>query len=274
LQAIGFLGPEGTHTQQAALNYTVDHPAKLSAFPGLSALLQAVQSGALDAAVIPIENSLEGAVNLSLDLLAWEVDLLIIAEIVLPISHCLLVNEGTTMEALQTLFTHPQASGQCRKFLEQELPQVSVSHSLSTAEGARLAKAGGTQCAAIAPRQAGELYGMQILRDNIQDQDNNFTRFAVIGNKTPISTGRDKTSLVFSTDHHPGSLYRILDIFSLWNLNMTKIESRPARSKLGTYIFFIDLEGHVSDHDMMDALTMVQRKTTFYKFLGSYPQAE
>jgi prephenate dehydratase len=175
---------------------------------------------------------------------------------------------------LQTLFTHPQASGQCRKFLEQELPQVSVSHSLSTAEGARLAKAGGTQCAAIAPRQAGELYGMQILRDNIQDQDNNFTRFAVIGNKTPISTGRDKTSLVFSTDHHPGSLYRILDIFSLWNLNMTKIESRPARSKLGTYIFFIDLEGHVSDHDMMDALTMVQRKTTFYKFLGSYPQAE
>ncbi len=273
MRKIGFLGPEGTFTQQAALTYAKDNPGELVSFSSIPELLAAVQKNQVDFGVIPIENSLEGAVNTSLDILAWEVDLLIQAEITLPISHNLLINPGANWQSITKIYTHPQASAQCRKFLENELPKAEVHFTYSTAEGAKLVKEKGSHCGAIAPLQSAVIFQLDAARKNIQDTDNNCTRFVLVGTSETKPTGRDKTSIVFSTEHKPGSLYRVLDIFSLWDINMSKIESRPAREKLGTYIFFVDIEGHSADSDMADALTMIRRKTTFYKFLGSYPRA-
>jgi prephenate dehydratase len=134
----------------------------------------------------------------------------------------------------------------------------------------RVIEADGTY-AAITSRTAAKINGLDILENNIQDMENNHTRFIVISKQMGERTGSDKTSIVFSTDNKPGSLYRILDIFSLWDINMSRIESRPSKNALGQYIFFIDIDGHIEDQDVYDALIMVQRKTSFYRFIGSYP---
>ncbi|HWJ02809.1 MAG TPA: prephenate dehydratase [Verrucomicrobiae bacterium] len=270
MQKIGYLGPEGTFSQQAAQRYA-QGKGTLVAGPTIKDVLKQVQAGTLDLAVIPMENSLEGAVNQSLDILAWEVDLNIQGELTLPVKHNLIVNKGDDWRQLHTIYTHPQAGGQCRKFLETELPAARIQFTYSTAEGAHIAKQNNIGFGAIAPAQAAELFGLQVAVSNIQDADNNCTRFAAVGKGAAKPSGKDKTSIIFSTDHKPGSLYRVLDIFSLWDINMTKIESRPAREQLGSYIFFVDIEGHVDNLDVADALTMVRRKTTFFKFLGSYP---
>jgi len=145
----------------------------------------------------------------------------------------------------------------------------------SNSEGAKQAKEVGITAGAIGPEHAAEIFGLEVVLRDIQDKNSNFTRFVVVGKKLADATSvQNRTSIVFSTEHKPGSLACILDIFSLWDINMSKIESRPSRGKLGRYIFFIDIEGHMLDQDVRDALTMVKRKTTFYKFLGSYPRAD
>jgi prephenate dehydratase len=141
----------------------------------------------------------------------------------------------------------------------------------STAAAAEEVAAGTGETAAIASKTAADVYGLEVIKENIQDNDNNYTRFIVIAKSDAARTGSDKTSLVFSTEDTPGSLYRVLDIFNLWGINMTRIESRPAKNKLGRYVFFVDLEGHREDDDLRDALTMVKRKTSFLRVLGSYP---
>jgi prephenate dehydratase len=275
MQKIGFLGPEGTFSQRAALIYINDMHAELVGMPSIREILIAVQHGKLDLAVIPYENSLEGPVNVVLDILAWEVDLHIINELILPISQTLMINPGARWQDITEVFTHPQSAGQCRRFLETQLPQAELHFTNSNSEGANLANKNGITAGAIGPEQAAEIFGLEVALRDIQDNSNNFTRFVVIG-KNPVHSLADqnKTSIVFSTEHKPGSLACILNIFSLWDINMSKIESRPSRGKLGRYIFFIDIEGHMTDPDVRDALTMVKRKTTFYKFLGSYPRVE
>ncbi len=270
MQKIGFLGPPGTFSQQAALIYTRNNPSELISFPTIAEALIAVQQRQLDAAVVPMENSLEGSVNVTLDLLAWEVDLAITAELILPISHNLLITPGAKWREVKQVFTHPQAAGQCRKFLARELPGAEIHLTYSTAEGAQLAKAAGSFTAAIAPHQAADIFELEAARQDIQDSSDNYTRFIVAGAGETSPSGSDKTSIVFSTKHRPGSLYRVLDIFNIWDINMNRIESRPARGKLGEYIFFVDLDGHAQEPELADALTMVRRKTTFFKFLGSY----
>ena len=269
------LGPEGNFSQSAALMYTSQNQAELVGLPSLREIMLAVQQGELDLAVVPFENSLEGSVNVVLDILAWEVDLLIIDELILPISQTLMVTPGAKWQDITEVFTHPQSAGQCRLFLETKLPQAKLYLTNSNSEGANQAKMQGITAGAIGPEQAAEIFGLEVVLRDIQDKDNNFTRFVVVGKNSAQSTAaKNKTSIVFSTEHKPGSLSCILNIFSLWDINMSKIESRPSRGKLGRYIFFIDIEGHMIDPDVRDALTMVKRKTTFYKFLGSYPRAD
>lgn len=272
---IGYLGPEGTFTQRAAQIYTSNKHAELVGFPSIRETLLAVQEGELNMAVIPFENSLEGSVNVVLDILALEVDLFITDELILPISQTLMITPGARWQDITEVFTHPQSAGQCRLFLETQLPQAKLHLTNSNSEGAIQAKKNGMTAGAIGPEQAAEIFGLEVVFKDIQDKDNNFTRFIVVGkNSAHYISDQNKTSIVFSTEHKPGSLSCILDIFSLWNINMSKIESRPSRGKLGTYIFFIDIEGHMTNPDVRDALTMIQRKTTFYKFLGSYPRAD
>lgn len=275
MSKIGFLGPEGNFTHRAALIYTSNKVAELVGLPSIRETILAVQHGELDLAVIPFENSLEGAVPIVLDVLAWEVDLQIIEELILPISQTLMIAPGVRWQDITEVYTHPQSAGQCRLFLERNLPQAKLYLTNSNAEGAKQAKMKGITAGAIGPEQAADIFGLEVVMRDIQDKDNNFTRFVVVGkNISPATEEQNKTSIVFSTEHKPGGLACILDILSLWDINLSKIESRPSRGKFGRYIFFIDIEGHVTNPDVRDALTMVKRKTTFYKFLGSYPRVE
>lgn len=242
-------------------------------FNSISDMFFSIKKGEINEAIVPIENSIEGAVNETLDLLASDMDLSIKGEVIIPIRQNLLVREGTYIDNIEYILSHPQPVGQCRGFITSKLPNTEIKLVYSTARAAEIVSGGeyGLKAAAIGSFIAAEVYGLKILAENIQDNDNNFTRFVIISDKDSERTGNDKTSLVFSTEDKPGSLYRILEIFNLWDINMTRIESRPAKKQLGQYIFFVDIEGHREDEDVRDALMMVKRKTSFFRLLGSYP---
>ena len=203
--------------------------------------------------------------------MAADVELKIKKELVIQVRQNLLVKKGITEEKIKFVLSHPQPIGQCRKYLTTNLAHAQVRLVYSTAAAAEEVAAGDGECAAIGSAAAAEVYGLEIAAANIQDGDNNLTRFVVISREDSVQTGNDRTSIVFSTENKPGSLYSILDIFNLWDINLLRIESRPAKYQLGRYIFFVDIEGHKEDGDVRDALTMVKRKTSFFKFLGSYP---
>ncbi len=271
----GFLGPKGTFSQEAMTVYTKEDSEYTGIdYSTMTDLIMAVSKGEIDEAVVPIENSLEGAVSVTLDMLATELDIKIKAEVIIPISQNLLIKRGTRIENIKYILSHPQAVGQCRKYIDSTFPDAMIKYLYSTAEAAKEVARGMADMAAIGSKAAAAVYELEILRESIQDNNNNLTRFIVISKKEAQKSEKNKTSIVFSTENRPGSLYRILDIFSLWDINMTRIESRPAKNKLGRYIFFVDIEGHIEDEDVRDALTMVKRKTSFYKFLGSYPEFE
>ncbi|MBZ4646732.1 MAG: prephenate dehydratase [Petroclostridium sp.] len=266
---IGYLGPRGTFSQQAAEIYVKGMEAEIAQYTNIAELILAVNDRKVDEAVVPIENSIEGAVNTTLDMLAWDVDLTIKKEIVIPITHNLMVRkEGSN---ISLILSHPQAIGQCREFLNRHFPNTPVQYTYSTAQAAQQVASANEGWAAIAAQKAAEEYDLKIIYESIQDTDSNVTRFIVLSHQCSEKTGSDKTSIIFSTDNKPGSLYRILQILNLWDINMTKIESRPAKNSLGNYIFFVDIEGHWQDDDVRDALTMIKRKTSFFKMLGSYP---
>lgn len=269
---IGFLGPKGTFSHEALEKY-IGNSSKYSAcdYNSIPEIIFAVNSGEIDEAIVPIENSLEGAVSATLDILASDVDLKIKAEVVIAVRQNLIVKQGTVPENIRLILSHPQPIGQCRKYITANFPNAEIRFVYSTAGAAEEVAKGDGTCAAIGSSTAARVYGLDILAGGIQDGTNNFTRFVIISNNDSPRTGNDKTSIVFSTDDKPGSLYRILDIFSLWDINMSRIESRPAKNELGKYIFFVDVSGHRENQDLKDALTMIKRKTSFYKSLGSYP---
>lgn len=268
---IGYLGPAGTFSHEALIKHIKQIPHAAQAFQSIPDIFAAVQEGRLDEAIVPIENSIEGAVNATMDMLAHEAELMIKAELVIPVREHLLVKPGADLARVRYVLSHPQPLGQCRMFLSSEMPGAIAKAVSSTAAAAQEVAAGGDDMAAIASAAAAEVYGLEVAIRDIQDNDNNHTRFVVISKMDAVRTGLDKTSVIFSTEDEPGSLYRVLDIFNLWDINMTRIESRPARNRLGRYIFFVDLMGHRQDDDMKDALTMISRKTSFLKILGSYP---
>jgi prephenate dehydratase len=223
---IAFFGPAGTYTEEAALRY--DSAADLQPFPTIAAVGQAVSSGVTEEGVVPIENSLEGSVTYTLDLLISQSGLSICKEIVLPIDHYLMAKPGTSMGDIQVVFSHPQALGQCRNFLERRLPQAQQTASLSTVAAVVDMKASPVPAAAIAPRRAAELHEAEIIARSIQDYPNNVTRFVVLARADHPPTGRDKTSICFSFDQDaPSLLYHALGEFAQRDINLAKVESRP-----------------------------------------------
>jgi prephenate dehydratase len=270
VKRIAFLGPVGTYTEEAALQY--DPQADLQAFPTIAAVGRAVSSGVTDEGVTPIENSLEGSVTYTLDLLISQSDLSIYKEIVLPIEHYLMAKPETRAPDIQVIFSHPQALAQCRNFLEQCFPNAQQTASLSTVTAVADMKSSSIPAAAIAPKRAAQLHSVAIIGQNIQDNPNNVTRFVVLSRGDHLPTGRDKTSICFSFHQDaPGVLYDALGEFARRNINLAKIESRPTKESLGQYIFLIDCEGHREDSVLKEALSALSRRVNMLKVLGSYP---
>ena len=271
VKRIAFLGPVGTYTEEAALQY--DPQADLQAFPTIAAVGRAVSSGVTDEGVTPIENSLEGSVTYTLDLLISQSDLSIYKEIVLPIEHYLMAKPETRAPDIQVIFSHPQALAQCRNFLEQCFPNAQQTASLSTVTAVADMKSSSIPAAAIAPKRAAQLHSVPIIGQNIQDNPNNVTRFVVLSRGDHLPTGRDKTSICFSFHQDaPGVLYDALGEFARRNINLAKIESRPTKESLGQYIFLIDCEGHREDSVLKEALSALSRRVNMLKVLGSYPR--
>ena len=268
---IGYLGPKGTFSHEALKKYAGSTPYVGMDFQSIPEIFEAVGNDLLDEAIVPVENSIEGAVSATMDILAHESGLMVKAELILPVRENLLVKSGTRISDIKYVLSHPQPLGQCRKFLSEHLPHALTKTVYSTSAAAEEVMNGSGDLAAIGSAAAAEVYGLEIAMADIHDNDNNQTRFFIIGRTDAARTGNDKTSIVFSTEDKPGSLYRILEIFNLWDINMTRIESRPAKNMLGRYIFFVDIAGHRKDENVKDALTMVGKKTSFLKILGSYP---
>jgi prephenate dehydratase len=268
---IGYLGPAGTFTEEAALLY--DDSAQLIPFPSIPAVATAVVSGMVDEGVVAIENSIEGSVTDTLDLLIRESNLAIRQEIVLPIRHYLLVKPGTTAEKIKVIYSHPQALAQCRGFLERCFPKARMEGALSTAAGVQEVKKGDGVVAAVATRRAADIYQVEVLARDIQETSTNVTRFVVLSSADHEPTGLDRTSLCFSfASDKPGLLVEVLGEFARRNINLAKIESRPSKESLGQYIFLVDLDGHRKQSPVKDALETVERVTSRLHIFGSYPK--
>jgi prephenate dehydratase len=267
---LAYLGPPGTFSEQAALLH--DPQAQLLPFSSVAAVAAAVDSGMADEGVAAIENSLEGSVNETLDILIHESGLSICRELVLPIEHCLLAAPGTPSPDVRVIYSHPQALGQCRRFLERCFPKAQLEAALSTTAAVEqmLSQEG---AAAIGTQRAAEIYGAQVLARGIQDNPSNKTRFVVMTPHDCPPTGRDKTSIAFTVAHdRPGTLVNVLHEFSDRQINLTKIESRPSKEELGVYIFLVDMDGHRADPAVAEALERVREQAFFFKVFGSYPR--
>lgn len=262
---VGFLGPSGTYAEEAASTLN----GQLIAFNSIMEVMEAVKLKEVNLGVIPIENSIEGPVCLTLDLLVHDYDLKIRGEIILPVSHKLLLNPGSSIEEIDTVYSHAQALSQCRKFIENmDAKPVATP---STSGAAEMIK-GKKNAAAIGTERAANLYGLKIAANDIQDYTDNSTRFVVVAQQDHEPTGNDKTSIVFSLcEDKPGGLYDVLGAFCKCNINLTKIESRPSKKKLGNYIFFVDFQGHRADKEVKNILNNIKNKISYVKILGSYP---
>ena len=263
---ISFLGPKGTFTHQAA-NILGD---ELLPYCTIPAVMESVFNEESSMGVVPIENSIEGPVGITLDSLAHNFDLKIFKEIIIPINQNLIVNPETKLEDIKDVYSHSQAISQCSEFISKN--NLQPHYSVSTARAAKDIIGDKTK-AAIGNANVVDLYDLEILKSNIQDTDNNKTRFVVLSKKQHKPTGRDKTSIIFSIyEDRPGSLYKILGIFEKDNVNLTKIESRPSKEALGKYLFFVDFYGHVDDELTQNILSEIKNNTYFFKILGSYPE--
>ena len=268
---IAFLGPAGTFSEEAALRH--DPTADLEPFPSIAAVAMAVASGIAEEGVAPIENSLEGSVTYTLDILIQEARLFICRELVLRIEHCMLAKPGTRASDIRTIYSHPQALAQCREFLERCFPKAQLVASLSTVAAVEDMKESSGGAAAISPERAAGLYGMELLARGIQDNSSNATRFVVLATADHSPTARDKTSLCFVfDDDKPGLLYSAMGEFARRNINLAKVESRPTKQSLGQYIFLIDCDGHREDALVKEAIEAVRSQTSMLRIFGSYPR--
>ena len=271
---LAFLGPEGTFTSQAASKAAPD--AERLPLPTISEVVTAVRNGDAVLGVVPIENSIEGSVNLTLDELAFgPPGAYIRREITIPIAMNLLAKPGTALDDITVVRSQPHALAQCRNWLTRHVPDTRLEAATSTAEAAKQAAAADGTLAALGPAVAAQRFGLEILAGDIQDFGGNTTRFVVLGRSMAPPSGTDKTSLVvFFGEDRPGLLLRILDEFALRGINLTKIESRPTKQALGEYCIFIDCAGHVSDARVGEALRSVHRHAAEVRVLGSYARAD
>lgn len=267
--SVAYLGPAGTFTEAAALKRFGSAIQKLPCAT-IDEVFHATESGAAHYGVIPVENSTEGAVGRTLDLLLQS-PLRVCGEVLLPVHQCLLSNEAQ-LDKIESVYSHPQSLGQCQSWLNANLPNAARVPVASNGEAARLA-AEKPHSAAIAGSQAAERFAVVVRAENIEDDPRNTTRFLVIGNQDVAPSGKDKTSLVMSAANRPGAVHELLAPLAQYGVSMTKLESRPARSGLWEYVFFLDIEGHQRDEKVATALTGLKQVAAFVKVLGSYPAA-
>ncbi len=274
---IAYLGPVGTFSEEAARAYgeTTGDACTTLPCPSFPAVVQMVETGAATDAVLPFENSLEGAVNANLDILIHETPLRIRGEVILPVRQFLWGTPGTEITQVRRVVSHPQALGQCRRYLERLSPEIATIAALSTAGAVEtVVREGGTDAAAIAGPRAGEVYGAALLAADIQDESRNFTRFIALGESDAPPTGHDKTTLVFTVQQNvPGSLQAALAELAHHDIQLFHIESRPQRERMGEYYFLIEFEGHRQDEMVAAALDRLRERADTVTVFGSYPTA-
>lgn len=268
--AVAFQGEPGAYSEEAALSFfgktTRGVPCE-----SLDEVFEAVETEEVPFAVVPVENSLEGSITRAYDLLL-DSPLMVCGEAELRVSHCLIAIEGASLETIKSVHSHPQALGQCRRFLTHL--KCEVVPASDTAGSVRMIKdQGRLDCAAVASARAAEIYGMKIIAREIEDNPQNFTRFFVLSKEDRPPAGNDKTSIVFSLRHKPGSLYDALREFATRNINLTKLESRPTRHQPWEYNFYMDFAGHREEKEVGEALKALAEHAVFVRVLGSYPKA-
>lgn len=271
---VGFLGPEGTFTEEALLSVIPKKGRKFIPFSTEADVIQAVDKGLIDKGIVPIENSIEGPVNVTLDMLAFEANVYIEKEISQPVRQNLIARKGVRQKDIKIVYSHPQATAQCRNFISKNLPRAQFIATNSTGEAVKKAAENTTEpVAAIGSKLASEIYGLNILATDIEDYRENVTRFVLLGKGISKRTGHDKTSIVCTIhEDRPGALLQILQEFAYRYINLTKIASRPTKKELGRYVFFIDMEGHINDTIIEETIKCLRCKIKSVKFLGSYPR--
>ncbi len=275
VRRVAYLGPMGTFSEEAATMYATEQgdAFQMIPFPSFPAVAQAVETGVATDGVLPFENSLEGAVSATLDILIHDTPLRIRGEAILPVRHFLLGKPGSEITGITRVISHPQALGQCRRFLDRLLPGVSTVAALSTAGAVEQIMRDDTlDQAAIGTLRAGNLFGATTLATDIQDEKRNFTRFIVLSHTDHPPTGHDKTSLVFTTQRNiPGSLQACLAELAHSQIQLIHIESRPQKMTMGEYYFLIEFEGHREDPVIAEALDRLRSRADIVTIFGSYP---
>lgn len=270
---LGYLGPAGTYSEEAAYKYSPE--AEMVAYPSIPAVVAAVEKREIDQCVVPIENSLYGAITDVLDFLVRTDDIFIAGELAVPIDHCLMVKPGTALADISVVFSHPQSIGQSRRYLESALAHAQVVASLSNAQAVIDMQESEATAGAIGPGRAAEIYGAEIIARAIQDNPNNYTRFVVLDDSDRPPTGHDMTSVAFQfSGDEPGLLYRALGVLTENSINMVKIESRPTGERLGRYTFLIDMEVHRADPVGVATIEKLSEISSWFKVFGSYPRME
>jgi len=264
---VSFQGEPGAYSEEAAINFFGSN-VNLIPLPYLSDVFKSVEKGEVEFAVVPIENTLEGSVSETYDLLI-RTNVKIVGEEILRIKHCFMAYQGVKIEDIREVWSHPQALSQCRNFIEKmRLKPVPYYDTAGSAKS--IAEGKITYAGAIASCRAAQHYGLNVLAEGVEDSPNNFTRFIVIGREPTKEGQRGKTSIIFSVNHVPGALYRALRSFAENNINMTKIESRPTKEKPWEYYFFVDFIGSEEDSNVKKALEQLKKEAAFIKVLGSY----
>ena len=270
MTTVAFQGERGAYSENAVFQF---FGSKVQVKPCMDFrdVFESVRRGGVAAGVVPVENSLEGSINQNYDLF-FSYDLNVCGEVIVRVEHCLIVNPGTNIDQIKSVYSHPQALAQCRSYLEKAkweiIPTYDTAGSVKIIKEQKL-----TNAAAIASERAAELYDMQILARDIADNKENYTRFFVLSKEDSPATGKDKTSIIFSAKHEPGSLYKALGEFAKRNINLTRIESRPTKKTAWEYNFYLDFEGHRTDPKCAEALKALEKHAIFVKVLGSYPKA-
>ncbi len=266
---VAYLGPRGTFSEEATIK-RFGHAISTVACDSIDGVFRQVESDNAGYGVVPVENSTEGAIGRTMDLLL-QTSLTVCGEIQLPI-HQFLMAQDIDLSHITKIYSHPQSLAQCHEWLNANLPKIERIHASSNAEAARLAAAD-KNAAAIAGKQAAEASNLTICAENIEDDPKNTTRFLIIGTQLVSASGKDKTSLAMSTSNRPGSVHELLTFLVQHNVSMSRFESRPSRTGFWEYVFYVDVEGHKDDDEVSAALTKIRDKADFLKILGSYPAA-
>jgi len=269
---VGFQGEAGSYSEASARIKYPDPNYSFIPFRSFRELFDGVENSTVDLAVVPIENSTEGSVNETYDLLV-EKPLYAIGEIYQKIHHCLIIDNDASPDEISVVYSHPQALAQCRKYIQKKhlesIPMYDTAGSVKF-----IKETHNTSAAAIASKHAAQIYDMKVVEEDIEDNSNNFTRFLIISKSYDMKADDNKISVIFSIPHAPGSLYSVLQEFALRKINLTRIESRPTKNIPWEYYFFVDLEGNVNDDKISASLLAVKSATIFFKLLGSYRKDE